>query len=651
MLPDGMAPGLSETGVWSPAELEPPTSDDRINTSLTYGFVFDMCGVEVDPVTFQVRVDRYVSMHDAGTLLNPLIADGQVHGAFAQGVAAALYEEFVSDEAGSFLSGTFADYLVPTVSEIPELEILHQETASPFTPLGAKGMAEGNCMSTPACIANAVADALGVRDISLPTVAAPGARAAGGGGIGPSPRPSPRKRGEGEGGAMKPRRFDYVRPDSAEEAVAVLAEHGDAASVLAGGQSLMAMLNLRVAEPAVLVDIGRLAELDYIRIAGGMVEVGAAVTQNKLKDWPQLTATLPLVAAALPFVGHFQTRNKGTVCGSIAHADPSSELPLVLATLGGDVVLRSRRGTRVLPASAFQQGTLTTARAADELIVAVRFPVQATRRVAFREVARRHGDFAMIALAAVDRRRHEGADRRRRDGGPAGRARHHDQWRGGGARFFRHASGRSWKDMTISMLPRDAPRSVAPARPSRGGRGLAMRRVNKAERTRVSFTLNGRPVSGDAESRLLLTDFLRHVIGATGTHVGCEHGVCGCCTVLIDGVAVRGCLTLAVQAEGRAVTTVELLAAPDGTLNALQRAFQQHHALQCGFCTPGILMSFTDYLARNPHPTEDEIREILSGHLCRCTGYAGIVAAVLDASGRTADKNQPQPEAGADHEG
>jgi 2-furoyl-CoA dehydrogenase large subunit len=168
MLPDGMAPGLSETGVWSPAELEPPSSDDRINTSLTYGFIFDMCGVEVDPVTFSVRVDRYVSMHDAGTLLNPLIADGQVHGAFAQGVAATLYEEFVYDENGAFLSGSFADYLVPTVSEIPKLEILHQETPSPLTPLGAKGMAEGNCMSTPACIANAIADALGARDIPLP---------------------------------------------------------------------------------------------------------------------------------------------------------------------------------------------------------------------------------------------------------------------------------------------------------------------------------------------------------------------------------------------------------------------------------------------------------------------------------------------------
>lgn len=161
-----------------------------------------------------------------------------------------------------------------------------------------------------------------------------------------------------------------------------------------------------------------------------------------------------------------------------------------------------------------------------------------------------------------------------------------------------------------------------------------MRRVNKDEPTRIGFTLNGRPVSGDAEPRMLLTDFLRQVIGATGTHVGCEHGVCGCCTVLIDGTAVRGCLTLAMQAEGRAVTTVEALAAADGTLNRLQRAFQRHHALQCGFCTPGILMSFADYLARNPHPTEDEIRDVLSGHLCRCTGYAGIVAAVLDASSR-----------------
>jgi 2-furoyl-CoA dehydrogenase 2Fe-2S iron sulfur subunit len=161
-----------------------------------------------------------------------------------------------------------------------------------------------------------------------------------------------------------------------------------------------------------------------------------------------------------------------------------------------------------------------------------------------------------------------------------------------------------------------------------------MRRVNKNERIRLSVTLNDRKRTGEAEPRMLLSDFIRHVLGATGTHVGCEHGVCGCCTVLLDGEAVRSCLTLAVQAEGRAVTTVESLASPNGALNALQRAFQNNHALQCGFCTPGILMSFTDFLERNPHPSEAEVVEVLGGHLCRCTGYAGIVSAVLEAVNR-----------------
>jgi 2-furoyl-CoA dehydrogenase FAD binding subunit len=199
---------------------------------------------------------------------------------------------------------------------------------------------------------------------------------------------------------MKPRRFDYVRPDTVAEALALLAQHGEDAKVIAGGQSLMAMLNLRLLEPALLIDIARLAELDFIKVAGDKVEVGAAVTQNRLKDWPELGVKLPLLARALPLVGHFQTRNRGTVCGSIAHADPSSEIPLSLATLGGEVVLRSRRGTRTLAAADFQRGMLQTAREADELITSVRFPVHTGARVAFREIARRHGDFAMIAVAA-----------------------------------------------------------------------------------------------------------------------------------------------------------------------------------------------------------------------------------------------------------
>jgi 2-furoyl-CoA dehydrogenase 2Fe-2S iron sulfur subunit len=161
-----------------------------------------------------------------------------------------------------------------------------------------------------------------------------------------------------------------------------------------------------------------------------------------------------------------------------------------------------------------------------------------------------------------------------------------------------------------------------------------MRRIDRNERVRITITLNGRKLSADAEPRMLLCDFLRHVLGATGTHVGCEHGVCGSCTVLIDGVAARSCLTFAIQVEGRDIKTVESLAAPDGALNPLQQAFHNNHALQCGFCTPGILMSFTDFLARNPRPSAAEIREVLGGHLCRCTGYAGIVAAIEEVVGK-----------------
>lgn len=168
MLPDGMDAGLRETAVWNPPELEPPDTSDRINTSLTYGFVFDMCGVEIDPVLGAAHVDRYYSMHDAGRLLNPMLAEGQIRGAFVQGLATALYEEFIYDAHGIFQSGTFADYLMPTACEIPPLTTMHMETPSPFTPLGAKGLAEGNCMSVPACIANAIADALGAHEVRLP---------------------------------------------------------------------------------------------------------------------------------------------------------------------------------------------------------------------------------------------------------------------------------------------------------------------------------------------------------------------------------------------------------------------------------------------------------------------------------------------------
>jgi len=144
----------------------------------------------------------------------------------------------------------------------------------------------------------------------------------------------------------------------------------------------------------------------------------------------------------------------------------------------------------------------------------------------------------------------------------------------------------------------------------------------------VTVTVNETVYSRDVEPRLLLSDFLRHELGLTGTHVGCEHGVCGACTVLLDGLAVRSCLLFAVQVNGRFLTTVEGLSADQDNLHPLQEAFHEEHALQCGFCTPGILMTMKPYLDENPNPSEQEIRQALSGNLCRCTGYQHIVNAV-----------------------
>ena len=160
-----------------------------------------------------------------------------------------------------------------------------------------------------------------------------------------------------------------------------------------------------------------------------------------------------------------------------------------------------------------------------------------------------------------------------------------------------------------------------------------MLRLKPETRHRVTLTVNGKRMSGFAEPRTLLADFLRHELKLFGTHVGCEHGVCGACTVAIDGRAVRSCLRYAVQADGADIRTVEGLADGD-KLNPLQEAFSRHGALQCGFCTAGILMSATQYLKDNPHPTEAEVRDMLSGHICRCTGYAQIVRAILDVAAK-----------------
>jgi carbon-monoxide dehydrogenase small subunit len=157
--------------------------------------------------------------------------------------------------------------------------------------------------------------------------------------------------------------------------------------------------------------------------------------------------------------------------------------------------------------------------------------------------------------------------------------------------------------------------------------------MSETRRT-VTLTVNGKSYTAEAEVRLTLADFIRHTLGLTGTHLGCEHGVCGACTILLDGQSARSCLMLAVQADGHEILTVEGIAPNDKELHPLQEAFRDNHGLQCGFCTPGMLTTLLEFLRDNPDPTEQEVRIAISGNLCRCTGYQGIVNAALDAAKR-----------------
>jgi 2-furoyl-CoA dehydrogenase FAD binding subunit len=199
---------------------------------------------------------------------------------------------------------------------------------------------------------------------------------------------------------VKPAAFEYCRPDTLDEAIALLDEFAGDASVLAGGMSLGPMLNMRLARPAALVDIKRIAGLDAVAIEAGTARSGASLTQAGSLAHAALMRAVPLLRLALPWTGHFQTRNRGTLAGSVAHADPSAETPLVLTTLGGEVELASVRGTRRLAASEFFVDVMTTAREPDEMITALLWPAApAGARHAFEEIAQRHGDFAIVACA------------------------------------------------------------------------------------------------------------------------------------------------------------------------------------------------------------------------------------------------------------
>jgi CO/xanthine dehydrogenase FAD-binding subunit/aerobic-type carbon monoxide dehydrogenase small subunit (CoxS/CutS family) len=450
---------------------------------------------------------------------------------------------------------------------------------------------------------------------------------------------------------VKPSRFRYHCPAELEEALGLLAEYGDEARPLAGGQSLVPMLNLRLSAPAVVVDLNRLPGLDTIQESDGRLHVGTQVRQRALERADIRPGAL---ADGLPLVGHVATRNRGTVGGSVAHADPAAELPLALLALGGSVVAAAGGRRREIAAEEFFAGFLTTTLEPGEMVVEVAFDTEgAGEGSALMEVAQRHGDFALAAVACRLRVDRDGgiaaaqvavgavADRpvlipeaadalvEGGDAREAGRVAASVVEVVGSL----HAPEEYRRHLVGVLVARAVERAAARAQ----GDSPPVRQLNPPRAGRVAELdgathVNGRSVRIEVEPRRLLSDFLRHDLGLRGTHVGCEHGVCGACTIRLDGAAVRSCLLLAVQAKGADIQTVEGLAGDE--LHPLQDAFRRHFALQCGFCTSGILLSAAEFLENGQVSSETEIRELLSGHLCRCTGYEGIVAAIHEVAAR-----------------
>ena len=477
---------------------------------------------------------------------------------------------------------------------------------------------------------------------------------------------------------MKAAAFDYYRARSTAHAVELLAERSDS-HVIAGGQSLGPMLNLRLARPASLVDIRECPELRRYADTPDAVVYGAAITHAEIEDGAAPDPSPEWLRRAARNIAYRAVRNRGTIGGSLAHADPAADWPVVLVALDAEVWIEGPAGSRVEPLVSFLRGPFATSLGEGEVLTAVRVPRPSpSARFGYCKLAAKRGEFAQ-ALAVVledperstnravvgaiersplivegdhpfsgdvpDARALLAARLPAGTGGPVHAA--------ALARAVRAA-----RESDPAGVPLDAPRSPRTPAPTsdppagagrempaqglrHGARAGSEPMAAESIRTPVRLTVNGRPVEADVAPRTHLADFLRERLHLTGTHLGCEHGVCGACTVLIDGVPARSCIAFAAACDGVDVRTIEGFT-DDALMNALRGAFTRRHALQCGYCTPGMLVSAWDIARRVPDADDSRIREELAGNLCRCTGYRGIVEAVADV---LADSARPAPAA------
>jgi xanthine dehydrogenase iron-sulfur cluster and FAD-binding subunit A len=482
--------------------------------------------------------------------------------------------------------------------------------------------------------------------------------------------------------------FIYLEPGSVSEAIDLLAAHGDAARILAGGTDLLVQMKMERQKPAYVIGIGKLAELNGIRRGVDKLTIGALTTIRELARDAGTRNRYTALAEACAAFSTAQVQAMGTVGGNLCNGSPASDTAPALIALGAEVVLVGPEGETRLPLEQFFRGPGKTARRPDQLLTAVEMPFPAVQAgSAFVKIGRVAADIAKANAAVYLAREGDRiADCRLAFGSvaptpmraslaeailrgqtlmpeliahaaaiaaeevsPIDDVRSTAAYRrqivatltvdGINRAWERAANGESANQRIGEWLANDEGRMTKGAERStqyaiRNTNHVSSRSIPMGSTTQheITLTVNGISRHLRVAANDLLLNVLREDLELTGTKYGCGIGECSACTVLLDGKPVLACLVLAAAADGRDIRTVEGLAAPDGTLDSLQEAFIEHAALQCGFCTPGMLMTAKDLLETNPHPTEADVRDHLRGNMCRCTGYAAIVRAVLAAS-------------------
>lgn len=466
--------------------------------------------------------------------------------------------------------------------------------------------------------------------------------------------------------------FDYLEPVSVEEAVDLLARYGPEARVLAGGTDLIVQMKMERLAPRYLVSIGRVPGLEGIGVQDGRTRIGARTSIRTLRNDPWVRARYPVLAEACASFSTTQVQVMGTLGGNLGNASPASDTAPALIAYGAEAVVQGPKGARRVPVEEFFVGPGRSVLEPGELLVAVELPPpRPGTGGAFLKVSRVAADLAKVNAAVVLVREGDRiADARLAFGAVAPtplRARRAEAVLVG-QRFSEEVVAEAAWVASEEVSPIDDVRSSAwyrreitrvlaydglhraweragqPAGPLPPVPGApspavappcALRHIRADQEVEVRLTVNGERRRVWVAPNELLLNVLREKLHLTGTKYGCGIGECSACTVHVDGRLALSCLVLAVAVDGSEILTVEGLASRDGKLHPLQESFIRHAAFQCGYCTPGMLMTAKGLLEEIPHPTEEDIRDYLKGNLCRCTGYAAIVRAVMGCTKQT----------------